>query len=479
MIRIEKLLCFALSRSGWIGVSFLEQKKQNKMGTRPILPLILAMSLPAMMSMLVQALYNVVDSYFVAQVSESALTAVSLVFPIQNLLIAVAVGTGVGLNSLISRRLGERNQKDADSAATHGLLIGLLNWLFFALLGIFFSRTFFTLFTADPEIIAMGESYMSIVCIGSVGCCVSINIEKTLQATGDMIHPMLSQLLGAITNIILDPLFIFGIGPFPQMGVAGAAVATIIGQIASMLYLLFVLFTKKHGVSVVLRGFKPTLSMIKNIYAVGFPAIIMQSIGSVMVVGMNAILIAFSETAVAFFGIYFKLQSFVFMPVFGLNQGLLPIIGFNYGARSRHRVTQTVKWGSIIAVIIMASGTILFWALPAELLGIFNASEQMLAIGVPALRTISLCFIPAALGIVFSSAFQALGKGFSSLFISILRQLIVILPVSLAFAVLTHDLTVVWYAFPIAETFSLIASVLIYAKLYRNVLMGLPEYGEQ
>ena len=449
------------------------------MGTRPILPLILAMSLPAMMSMLVQALYNVVDSYFVAQVSESALTAVSLVFPIQNLLIAVAVGTGVGLNSLISRRLGERNQKDADSAATHGLLIGLLNWLFFALLGIFFSRTFFTLFTANPEIIAMGESYMSIVCIGSVGFCVSINIEKTLQATGDMIHPMLSQLLGAITNIILDPLFIFGIGPFPQMGVAGAAVATIIGQIASMLYLLFVLFTKKHGVSVVLRGFKPTLSMIKNIYAVGFPAIIMQSIGSVMVVGMNAILIAFSETAVAFFGIYFKLQSFVFMPVFGLNQGLLPIIGFNYGARSRHRVTQTVKWGSIIAVIIMASGTILFWALPAELLGIFNASEQMLAIGVPALRTISLCFIPAALGIVFSSAFQALGKGFSSLFISILRQLIVILPVSLAFAVLTHDLTVVWYAFPIAETFSLIASVLIYAKLYRNVLMGLPEYGEQ
>lgn len=479
MIRIEKLLCFALSRSGWIGVNFLEQKKQNKMGTRPILPLILAMSLPAMMSMLVQALYNVVDSYFVAQVSESALTAVSLVFPIQNLLIAVAVGTGVGLNSLISRRLGERNQKDADSAATHGLLIGLLNWLFFALLGIFFSRTFFTLFTANPEIIAMGESYMSIVCIGSVGCCVSINIEKTLQATGDMIHPMLSQLLGAITNIILDPLFIFGIGPFPQMGVAGAAVATIIGQIASMLYLLFVLFTKKHGVSVVLRGFKPTLSMIKNIYAVGFPAIIMQSIGSVMVVGMNAILIAFSETAVAFFGIYFKLQSFVFMPVFGLNQGLLPIIGFNYGARSRHRVTQTVKWGSIIAVIIMASGTILFWALPAELLGIFNASEQMLAIGVPALRTISLCFIPAALGIVFSSAFQALGKGFSSLFISILRQLIVILPVSLAFAVLTHDLTVVWYAFPIAETFSLIASILIYAKLYRNVLMGLPEYGEQ
>lgn len=479
MIRIEKLLCFALSRSGWIGVNFLEQKKQNKMGTRPILPLILAMSLPAMMSMLVQALYNVVDSYFVAQVSESALTAVSLVFPIQNLLIAVAVGTGVGLNSLISRRLGERNQKDADSAATHGLLIGLLNWLFFALLGIFFSRTFFTLFTANPEIIAMGESYMSIVCIGSVGCCVSINIEKTLQATGDMIHPMLSQLLGAITNIILDPLFIFGIGPFPQMGVAGAAVATIIGQIVSMLYLLFVLFTKKHGVSVVLRGFKPTLSMIKNIYAVGFPAIIMQSIGSVMVVGMNAILIAFSETAVAFFGIYFKLQSFVFMPVFGLNQGLLPIIGFNYGARSRHRVTQTVKWGSIIAVIIMASGTILFWALPAELLGIFNASEQMLAIGVPALRTISLCFIPAALGIVFSSAFQALGKGFSSLFISILRQLIVILPVSLAFAVLTHDLTVVWYAFPIAETFSLIASVLIYAKLYRNVLMGLPEYGEQ
>ncbi|MEG0804438.1 MAG: MATE family efflux transporter, partial [Pygmaiobacter sp.] len=409
-----------------------------------------------LMSMLVQALYNVVDSYFVAKISESALTAVSLVFPIQNLLIAVAVGTGVGLNSLISRRLGERNQAEADSAAAHGLLIGLLNWLFFAMIGIFFSHIFFAMFTSNADVIAMGQSYMQIVCIGSIGCCVSINIEKTLQATGDMIHPMISQLLGALTNIILDPVFIFGLGPVPKMGVAGAAVATILGQILSMIYLTVILFVKEHGVNVRIPGFRPKLSVIRSIYAVGFPAIIMQSIGSVMVVGMNAILIAFSETAVAFFGIYFKLQSFVFMPVFGLNQGLLPIIGFNYGARNRHRVTDTVKWGCVIALVIMTAGTALFWIAPTELLDIFSASEQMLLIGVPALRTISLCYIPAAIGIVFSSTFQALGKGFSSLFISILRQLVIILPVALALAVFVGDLDVVWYAFPFAE---IIASV--------------------
>ncbi|MEG1932835.1 MAG: MATE family efflux transporter, partial [Pygmaiobacter sp.] len=343
---------------------------------------------------------------------------------------------------------------------------------------IFFSHIFFAMFTSNADVIAMGQSYMQIVCIGSIGCCVSINIEKTLQATGDMIHPMISQLLGALTNIILDPVFIFGLGPVPKMGVAGAAVATILGQILSMIYLTVILFVKEHGVNVRIPGFRPKLSVIRSIYAVGFPAIIMQSIGSVMVVGMNAILIAFSETAVAFFGIYFKLQSFVFMPVFGLNQGLLPIIGFNYGARNRHRVTDTVKWGCVIALVIMTAGTALFWIAPTELLDIFSASEQMLLIGVPALRTISLCYIPAAIGIVFSSTFQALGKGFSSLFISILRQLVIILPVALALAVFVGDLDVVWYAFPFAEIIASVVSCAIYCKLYNMILLPMQPLNE-
>lgn len=455
----------------------MEHTKPNKMGTKPIFPLIISMSVPAMLSMLVQALYNIVDSYFVSKISEDALTAVSLVFPIQNLLIAVAIGTAVGLNSLISRRLGEKRQAEADTAATHGIIIGVINWLIFALIGLLFSTVFFAAFTNNADVIRMGADYMSIVCIGCLGMCIAVIIEKTLQATGDMIHPMFSQLIGAITNIILDPCLIFGIGPFPAMGVAGAALATIIGQTFACIYIACMLFFKKHGVTVRFKGFRPKFSVVKNIYSVGFPAIVMQSIGSVMVVGMNAILIGFTETAVAFFGVYFKLQSFVFMPVFGLNQGLLPIIGYNYGARNRRRLMDTVKYGSIIAVAIMAAGTVLFWTLPDQLLSIFSASEQMLALGVPALRTISLCFIPAAIGIVLSAAFQAMGRGFASLFISLLRQLIILLPTAFALSIVVGEIPAIWYAFPLAEAVSLIASIMIFVKLYREVLMGLPEHG--
>lgn len=429
------------------------------------------MSFPAMLSMLVQALYNVVDSYFVAKISENALTAVSLVFPVQALQIALAVGTGVGLNSLISRRLGENCRKEADSAATHGILLGVLNWVVFAVLGVLLSRPFLSLFTGVDEIIAMGAQYMSIVCTVSIGAFVEINIEKILQATGNMIYPMFGQLIGAVANIILDPIFIFGLAGAPKMGVTGAAVATVLGQILSMCFSLFIVFTKDHEVKIDFRGFRPDPGVIRNIYSVGFPAIVMQAIGSVMVVGMNAILIAFTSTAVAVFGIYFKLESFVFMPVFGLTQGLMPIIGYNFGARKRERLLKAVQVGGVAALCIMGAGTVLFWTATEPLLAIFEASPKMLEIGVPALRIISVCFLPAALGILFSTVFQAVGHGVSSLIVSALRQLVVLLPC--AFLLARAGLEAVWYALPIAEFVALAVSVVIFLRLYRSTLKNL------
>ncbi len=449
----------------------MENVKENKMGTASVLGLIASMSVPAMFSMLVQALYNVVDSYFVAQISESALTAVSLVFPIQNLMIAVSVGTAVGVNSLISRRLGEKRRDEANSAATHSLLLGLFNWVVFALFGLIFPQMFFQLFNATAGVTKMGVDYLTIVTLFSFGMFVEINMEKTLQATGNMIFPMIFQLTGAITNIILDPIFIFGLLGAPRLEVAGAAIATVIGQILSMILSLIVVLFGNHEVEVSFKGFRLNWTTVKNIYAVGFPSIIMQSIGSVMTMGMNAILIAFNETAVALFGVYFKLQSFVFMPVFGLNQGLMPIMGYNFGARKKDRLLASVRYGCIIALVIMAIGVVLFWTIPDLLLGIFNASDQMLAIGVPALHTISICFLPAALGIVFSTVFQATGHGFNSMIISLLRQLIVLLPAAFLLAKISLD--AVWYSFPIAEVFSLAASIILFLKLYHNTLKGL------
>lgn len=454
----------------------MQQELENKMGTRPVSGLIFSMSFPAMLSMLVQALYNVVDSYFVAKISENALTAVSLVFPVQALQIALAVGTGVGLNSLISRRLGENCRKEADSAATHGILLGVLNWVVFAVLGVLLSHPFLSLFTGVDEIIAMGTQYMSIVCTVSIGAFVEINIEKILQATGNMIYPMFGQLIGAVANIILDPIFIFGLAGAPKMGVAGAAVATVLGQILSMCFSLFIVFTKDHEVKIDFRGFRPDPGVIRNIYSVGFPAIVMQAIGSVMVVGMNAILIAFTSTAVAVFGIYFKLESFVFMPVFGLTQGLMPIIGYNFGARKRERLLKAVQVGGVAALCIMGAGTVLFWTATEPLLAIFEASPKMLEIGVPALRIISVCFLPAALGILFSTVFQAVGHGVSSLIVSALRQLVVLLPC--AFLLARAGLEAVWYALPIAEFAALAVSVVIFLRLYRSTLKNLSDERE-
>lgn len=448
-------------------------ERENPMGTRPMFPLILSMSLPAMLSMLVQALYNVVDSYFVAKISENALTAVSLVFPVQNLLIAVAIGTGVGLNSLISRRLGEGRAEDARRVATHGLVLAVVNWLIFALIGLLGSRAFLSAFTENAAVIEMGVQYMSIVCIASIGLCMEGCIEKSLQATGNMIYPMISQLLGAITNIIFDPIFIFGLFGFPRMEVAGAAIATVMGQIFAMFFLFFILAFREKVLQIRLRGFSFSLTTVREIYSVGFPSILMQSIGSLMTVGMNAILIRFTETAVAFFGVYFKLQSFVFMPVFGLNQGVMPVVGYNYGAKKRSRVTGALRVGVIIAAAIMAAGMLVFWTLPETLLSVFEASQTMMSIGIPALRIISTCFIPAAVGIIFTTAFQALGRGFNSLLISILRQLVILLPA--AFLLSLIGLEAVWFSFPIAEVASLLASLVLYRRLYRTYIKTLPD----
>lgn len=444
----------------------MEQTRNNKMGSAPMFKLIMSMSLPAMFSMIIQALYNIVDSIFVAQINENALTAVSLAYPVQMLIISVAVGTGVGLNSIVSRRLGEGKQEEADSAASHGLFLGIATWVIFALLGLFLTDTFFHMFTDDPEIFAMGTQYLSCVLIFSVGVFVELNLEKTLQATGNMIYPMLFMLVGTVTNIILDPLFIFGIGFFPKLGVLGAAVATVIGQIFSMIFSIYVMFRKEHDVHIHFRHFRFNLDTIKNIYAVGFPSIIMQSISSVMIFFMNGILIAFSNSAVSVLGVYYKLQSFVFMPVFGLTHGVMPIIGFNYGAKKKKRMLSALKYGCLIAFVIMLAGTALFWILPKQLLQMFNAGDAMLSIGVPALRTISICFIPATIGIMFTTLFQAVGKGIRSLFISVLRQLVVLLPAAylLSFAGLSY----VWYAFPIAEVVALAAAILLYVGLVKK-----------
>ena len=435
------------------------------MGVAPMFPLILSMAVPAMFSMLVQALYNVVDSIFVAQYDKvNALAAVSLAFPVQTLMIAVAVGTGVGLNSLISRRLGEGRREQASMAATHGIFLGLCSWAVFAILGAFFTRPFFEMFSQNATLVEMASDYTRIVTIFSIGVFVEINLEKTLQATGDMIHPMFFLLTGAITNIILDPIFIFGYFGLPAMGVTGAAIATVIGQIFSMIFAIYVIFCKEHEVKVELRGFRPQWRTIRDIYIVGIPSIVMQSIGSLLTACLNMILIQFTETAVSVLGVYFKLQSFIFMPVFGLNNGVMPVMGYSYGSRNKERLLGALKVGVSIAAVIMAVGTVIFWSIPDRLLMIFNASDEMLAIGVPALRIISICFVPAAVGIMFSTLFQAVGMGARSLLVSVLRQLVVILPVAMWMS--RYGVTYVWTAFPIAETVSLVVSVGLGVQLY-------------
>ncbi len=450
------------------------QAEENKMGILPIPRLLITMSLPMMISMLVQALYNIVDSMFVAQLSEDALTAVSLVFPVQNLMIAVAAGTGVGINALLSRSLGEKNFKNANLAAKNGIFLGLMSSIVFALIGIFASGMFFRLQTDNTTIIRYGTQYMTVICILSVGVFMQITFERLMQSTGKTIYNMITQGTGAIINIILDPILIFGYFGFPRMEVMGAAVATVVGQLVAVCMSFVFNLKKNHEINLNMKGFRPHARTIVLIYEVGIPSIIMQAIGSVMTFGMNKILLMFSSTAAAVFGVYFKLQSFIFMPVFGLNNAMIPIIAYNYGARNRKRITHTLKLSILIAVCIMLIGFLLFQTTTGFFLrNFFDASANMLSIGVPALRIISVSFLFAGYNIIVSSLFQALGNGIYSLIVSAARQLVVILPVAYILSVL-FGLSMVWWAIPIAEVVSFFMCTGLLKRIYSKKLKQLP-----
>lgn len=448
-------------------INISEAPAENKMGVMPVNRLLFSMSLPMILSMLVQALYNIVDSIFVAQIGETALAAVSLAFPVQNLIIAVSVGTGVGVNALLSRSLGEKNQETANLAAVNGIFVFFLSYLLFAVFGLFFARTYFTVQTSNPEIIEQGTIYLSVCSIFSFGIFLEIALERIMQSTGRTIYNMITQGLGAIINIILDPILIFGLFGFPQMGILGAAVATVIGQIIAMLLLLYFNIRKNSDVNLNMRRFRPDTAIIAEIYRVGLPSIIMQSISSVMTFGVNKILLLFSETAVSVFGIYFKLQSFIFMPVFGLNNAMVPIVAYNYGAARKDRIMKTIRSSVTAAVAIMLAGLVIFQIFPEQLLYLFDASEHMMGIGVPALRIISLSFLFAGYCIVIGSVFQALGNGVYSLITSAARQLVCILPAAWLFASV-FGLHAVWYAFPLAEIISVVLTTLLFRRIYRK-----------
>lgn len=450
------------------------EKKENKMGSRPVKPLLLSMALPMILSMGVQALYNVVDSIFVSQLNEAALTAVSLAFPVQNLMIAVAVGTGVGINSLLSRKLGEQDFESANRTAVNGIFIGAVSYVFFALLGVLFSRTFFEMQLKDEQILSYGVDYLWVVMVFSVGLFMQIIWERLLQATGKMVCHMFAQVAGAVTNIILDPILIFGVPAFgiPRMEVLGAAIATVTGQILGMTLAIIFNLTLNKEIRLSFRRFRPNGAIIKGIYSVGLPSIVMQAIGSVMTFGMNKILLMFSTTAAAVFGAYFKLQSFIVMPVLGLNNAALPIVAYNYGARRPDRMKETIRTSIIWAVCLMLLGVLAFQLLPELMLSWFQASEDMLSVGVPALRIISLSFLVAGISIVLSGSFQALGNGVLSLLMSLCRQLIVILPLAYLFAKY-FGLTAVWLAFPIAEIVSLLMGITFFRKMYREKIAPL------
>lgn len=439
------------------------------LGEMPMHRLVPTVSVPIMISMLVQALYNIVDSYFVAQYADTALSAVNLAYPLQMLMIALSVGMGTGLNSVISRRLGEQNGQEARRSAMNGLFVEGCGWLLFVLVGLFASRPFIAAFTDDAALIQQGTTYLTIVCTCSFGLFGSITMERLLQASGNTKDSMLTQLTGAVVNIALDPVFIFVL----DMGVAGAAVATVIGQIASMLLGFFLNQTRNAELRLKWDHFRPDMRIIRSIFVVGFPATVAQAISSVLNVAMNALLMGFSAAAMNVLGVYFKLQSFIFMPVFGLTNGMVPIVGYNYGARSRKRVFECVKVSLVWAMTIMFLGMVLFLTVPEFLMGLFDktADGEIVRIGSVALRIISTHFLLAAAGITLSTVFQAVGKGGYSLIMSLCRQIIVLLPA--AWLLSKISLNAVWWAFLIAEAVSLTICLILFVRCDRRLLRPL------
>lgn len=442
--------------------------QENKMGVMPINRLLVSISVPIMLSMLVQALYNIVDSVFVSRISENALNAVGLAFPVQNLMIAVATGTGVGINALLSKSLGQKNFERANLTAVNGVFLALCSAAVFAVAGALFSRTFFLVQTDVAEIVDGGTAYITICTVLSFGIFLAITYERLLQATGNTIYTMITQMLGAVINIVFDPIFIFVF----DMGVAGAAWATVLGQAVGAALGIYLNAKKNTEITLNFKGFRPNGAIIMRIYSVGLPSIIMAAIGSVMTFCLNKILIAFTTTATAVFGVYFKLQSFVFMPIFGMNNGMVPIVAYNFGAKKPDRMTETVKLSILYATGIMVIGFTLFQVGAGFLLGFFDASDYMLEIGVPALRTISFHFILAGFSIVCSSLFQALGHGVLSLLISMVRQLVVLLPTAWLMS-LSGQLALVWWAFPVAELASVAMCAVFLRYIYRKEILPL------
>lgn len=443
--------------------------KENKMGTMPIPKLLFTIAFPIIISMTIQALYNIIDSIFVAKISEEALTAVSLVFPIQSLMISVAVGTGVAINALISRFLGQKELELCNKIAKNGIFLSILNFVAFAIIGIIFSKIFFNIQTDNTVIANYGTQYMQIVTICSIGMFTQLTFERFLQSTGQTVLSMSTQGIGAIINIILDPILIFGLFGFPRLEVVGAALATVIGQSCGALLGLILVKKRVSQFSISLRGFKPDLKSIKTIYQIGFPAILMQSIGSVMVFGLNTILMMFSTTATAVFGIYFKLQSFVYMPIFGISNGFLSITAYNYGARHKDRIIKLHKLTISVAIVVMSLGTAMFMLLPNQLLSLFEASSEMLEMGHSALQIISLSFVFAGFSIITSSLCQALGKAHYSLLLSLFRQLVIVLPCAFVLSKFI-GLNGVWYSIVIAEIISFFISLGLLKQLYSKVI---------
>ena len=450
--------------------------KENVMGTMPIPKLLITMSAPMMFSMLIQALYNVVDSMFVSNISEAALTAVSLAYPVQNLIIALATGTGVGINALLSRNLGARNFTTANRVASNTIFLGIVGSLLVALIGAVGTRFYFSIQVSDPEIIQMGYDYLIWITVLSVGCFGQVLLSRLLQSTGKTFYSMVIQLVGALLNIILDPILIFGLLGCPTLGVSGAAIATVISQFVGVGLGIYFNWKKNPEIKITMSGMRPSPQVILRIYSVGLPSILMQTVPSVLIFGLNQILVSFSETAAAVYGVWFKLQGFAFLPIIGMNNGAVPIIAFNYGARKPDRIVETIKLAIKVAIGIMVGAIAIFQLIPDKLLACFQASPEMMSIGVPALRTMSLCFIIGGFTIVASSVFQALGKGLLSMSIAVFRQLLLVFPLAYLFS-LSGNLNMVWWAFPVAEVLAGVLAAYYIKRIYDRTVRPLADEG--